>query len=969
MGAAEGVVVQYRQIGKDPLVWLGAGLSAALVTALVWPVGSAQIPAQTYLTFHSLAEAAAIMVAVLVFLAGWHAARQRSIAAPLAAISCAFLAVALLDVMHALSYQGMPDFFTENSPQKTIYFWLAARIVATFGLLAAIFLRFSWQVNRRRYLLGVALAVLLTLVIAWLVLVWPQHLPPVYDARLGLTAFKTNTEYLLVITNLAAALVLLLRPVARHRLFAVRAAVAALCVMALSGVWFTLYAEFDDFYIAMGHVYKVIAYVLLYRAVFVEAIEHPYVELRQSEKQLQAILDAVPDMLLRVTEEGLLRYVQNTDPQLLPDQWGIQSGRQLHELLPPDAESVFRDCLRSAKDAGYCSGHQFSVPFEGSEVVYEMSAVVMADGSELGGRDTPREFIVVIRDITSRQRTETELRLAAVAFETQTAIMVTDARQRILKVNRAFTEITGYLPDEVLGKTPNILSSGMQDQTFYNAMYQALEKNGCWEGEIWNRRKSGEAYPEHLTINEVRDASGKLEYYVGNFGDLTLVRQAEERIHNLVYYDSLTGLPNRRLMLDHISRAQDDGERRGRDSMWALLFIDLDNFKALNDTRGYAMGDQLLCRAADRIKGVIRKQDIVARPGGDEFAILLDTRNGVPTAASRGALEAAQKIMDALSAPFYLDEQYFVATASIGSTLFNGATFTPSELLGQAELAMYKAKEMGGNTHCFFEPEMQELAIKRTRLERELRAAVEAQQFELYYQPKVDRQSVVQGFELLLRWNHPERGVVSPADFIPIAETTGLIVPLGEWMLRKACSQLLEWQTDKDRCHWQLAINISERQLSQHNFVERVDKITTEMGMTEGLLRKLEFEITESMLVHDIKSAVQTIEAINRTGIRFSMDDFGTGYSSLNYLKMLPLDVVKIDQSFTADMLHDKGAAVIVEMVIALGTTMEFQIVAEGVETKEQHQALIDRGCDLMQGYYYGKPVPRQEIVKPGTLP
>jgi diguanylate cyclase (GGDEF)-like protein/PAS domain S-box-containing protein len=556
------------------------------------------------------------------------------------------------------------------------------------------------------------------------------------------------------------------------------------------------------------------------------------------------------------------------------------------------------------------------------------------------------------RSLALNHEARQQLRIAAAAFDSQECMMITDRKGTILRVNHAFTDTTGFTAEEAVGKNPLMLRSGRHEDAFYDAMREDIAKNGSWQGEIWNRRKDGEEYPKWLTISAVKDAQGEITHYVGTYYDVSERKRAEERIRQLAFFDQLTGLPNRTLLLDRLNQAIADTGRSGNHG--ALLFIDLDNFKTLNDALGHDKGDLLLQQVAERLKSCIREGDTAARLGGDEFVVMLKNLGERTEHAAALADKLSLKILEALTQPYALGEQEHHCSASIGVTLFGGTNRSREDLLKQADLAMYQAKAAGRNTLRFFDPEMQVGITNRIQLERELRIALRQEQLCLHYQPQVDLQGRCTGAEVLVRWQHPERGLVYPNHFIPVAEETSLILPIGLWVLEDACRQLRRWADDPAMRHLTLSVNVSGRQLHQPDFVDQVLAILQRTGAPPETLK---LELTESLLVNEVEKCIAKMNALTDHGIQFALDDFGTGYSSLSYLKRLPLAKLKIDRSFVQDVLDDPNDAAIVRTIIALAETLGLAVLAEGVETHAQRDFLADNGCHWYQGYLFGRPV------------
>ncbi len=559
-------------------------------------------------------------------------------------------------------------------------------------------------------------------------------------------------------------------------------------------------------------------------------------------------------------------------------------------------------------------------------------------------------------DVTDLRNAEQELRIAAQAFETKEGIVVTDQHGFIIRVNHAFSRMTGYTSEEVLGQKIATLKIGLQESGFYRSLLKTLLREKSWQGELVSKRKNGEAYPESVTITAVLSDDGKTNNYVAIFTDITERKRTEQQIHQLAFYDPLTKLPNRRLLIDRLQQAFASSARSGKQG--ALIFMDLDHFKRLNDTQGHDIGDLLLQEVANRTADRVREGDTVARLGGDEFVVVLQGLSHHVDEAAAQAEQVADKIRNALSKPYMLQNLIYYITPSIGIALFNGHREKVDDLLKHADAAMYQAKSAGRNTIRFYDPAMQIALEKRIALEAELRLAVERGQLELFYQVQVDRQRQPIGVEVLLRWHH-QRGLMSPNDFIPSAEETGLIVPIGLWALQTACQQLVYWQTNPLLAQLTIAVNVSAKQFRQANFVSKVRETIQSSGANPRLLK---LELTESTVLTDVEDAIGKMLALKQDGVTFSMDDFGTGYSSLSYLKRLPLDQIKIDQSFVRDITTDPNDAAIVQTIIAMSAALGLNVIAEGVETEAQLAFLELRGCQAFQGYLFGRPLPVREL-------
>ncbi|MFZ4481975.1 MAG: EAL domain-containing protein, partial [Rhodoferax sp.] len=597
-------------------------------------------------------------------------------------------------------------------------------------------------------------------------------------------------------------------------------------------------------------------------------------------------------------------------------------------------------------------------PYEKEYVRRDGSLVPLSlTGVMIAGRDGQQYIWSIVEDITQRRATEQAQRIAASAFESQQGMYVTDAQNVILRVNKLFTEVTGYSADEAVGQTPRMLRSGQHDAAFYAAMWDSIHRLGSWRGEILNRRKNGTVYPQQLSITSVKNEEGLVSHYVAAFQDLTPGKAAEEQIRSLAFLDLLTGLPNRRLLIIRLQQDMIGGERQKHQS--ALLLLDLDNFRNLNDALGHDQGDRLLQCFARRLRACLREEDTVARVGGDEFGVLLQHLGTDPLEALKRAETVANKILEALRQPNQIDGSEISCTCSIGITLFGEQYENTIEPLKRAELAMYQAKAAGCNTLRFFDPQMQAAVSSRIALEAALREAVARQEFVLHYQPQMTGDGSLAGVEALLRWQVPGRGMVSPAEFIALAEETGLIMPIGAWVLETACRQLALWASAPSMARLSIAVNVSARQFHQDDFADQVMAVLQRTGAPAN---RLKLELTESLMVANIEGAIARMNTLKEQGVGFSLDDFGTGYSCLYYLKRLPLEELKIDQGFVRDILVDANDAAIARMVIALGDSMGLTVIAEGVETEAQRDLLAGMGCHRYQGYLFSRPLPLAQL-------
>ncbi len=680
------------------------------------------------------------------------------------------------------------------------------------------------------------------------------------------------------------------------------------------------------------------------------------ISIAKREQELSSLVESAPDNIIRYDLDCRAVYVNHRLEKTVDVVSESLIGKTPLESKYDGFIGVedYQAKLQQVIDTGVAQEVEVRVPNpNGDQRIHYVRFVAErgSDGRIIGA-------LAFGRDITERKQAEADLRIAAIALESLEAIVITDADQIVLKVNQAFTRITGYAADEVVGQSAgHLLKSGLQSNRFYQAMWDALSCDRCWQGEILNRRKSGEVYPQWLSIIAASIEGMQLTHYVATFSDISEKKQAEEIIHNLAFYDPLTDLPNRRLMRDRLQQAL-VGSARNRNH-GAILFIDLDNFKELNDTKGHHVGDLLLIEIATRMQASVRGGDTVARLGGDEFLVILDELSVVAEEAAVQAETIAEKIRAAISQPFDLQGHEYHSSSSIGISLFLNHEFTVDELLKRSDTAMYQAKQSGRNAIRFFDPATHAAMEIRIALETDLRRALPENQLKLYYQLQVNDVGSILGAEVLLRWQHPEQGLVSPAQFIPLAEETGLIVPIGLWVLETACRQLKAWELDPDFSHLQLAVNVSACQFRQPDFVDQVCTLLAKTAIDPDMLK---LELTESVVLDDIQETILKMQALKKVGVHFSMDDFGTGYSSLAYLTQLPLDQLKIDQSFVRNIAVKPSDAVIVQTIIGMAINLGIDVIAEGVETEEQRDFLECNGCFTYQGYLFGKPVPVEDF-------
>ncbi|AWM89645.1 GGDEF domain-containing protein [Pseudomonas sp. 31-12] len=545
------------------------------------------------------------------------------------------------------------------------------------------------------------------------------------------------------------------------------------------------------------------------------------------------------------------------------------------------------------------------------------------------------------------------LRQAAAVFDcTREGVLVTDSNGLIVHVNRAFMEITGYSLEEVLGQRPSLFKSGHHPADFYQAMFATLNSIGEWSGEIWNRRKSGEIYPQWQTIRIIHDDHGQLSHYVAVFSDISAIKNSEHELKHLAHHDPLTDLPNRLLFTDRTEQALTSAQLHKRGC--ALLMVDLDHFKMINDSLGHRVGDELLKAVAERLQALLGPEITLARLGGDEFAVLAES---CPQLMQAAAL--AQRIIDGLKEPFLIGGHQLFINTSIGISLFPGDALSAEQLLRNADSALFKAKSAGRDGYALYTEELTAHAQNRVETAVELRRALEQQELRVYYQPVHDlRSRRLVGVEALVRWEHPKRGLVPPAEFIPIAERTGLIAEVDTWVMRQACQQMCLWQQAGVALSF-VAVNVSSRLFARRELFQQVAKVLHETGLDPAYL---ELEVTESAVMEDPEVALEQMHRLRELGVRLAIDDFGTGYSSLLRLKRLPVQKLKIDQGFVAGLPWDEDDVAIVRVIIALAQSMGMQVHAEGIEQVEQARFLLEQDCDLGQGYWFGRPVPAEQL-------
>ena len=672
-------------------------------------------------------------------------------------------------------------------------------------------------------------------------------------------------------------------------------------------------------------------------------------QLHISEEKFAKVFYASPDALaITRLRDGRLLEVNPGFTQLTgysPNEAILSSTLELELWVDPaDRQRLLR---RLERDGGV---HQLAVPLRTRDNQHRLcelsSQPLQIDGEAC--------LLTIARDVTERAQMQERLQQAATVFEnTAEGVMITDLEQRIVAINRAFSAITGYSESEALGQTPQLLASSQHGQELHEEIRASLQRDGHWQGEIWNRRKNGEPYPAWMTISAVRNGGKRIAHHVAVFADITTLKHAQARLDYQAHHDPLTGLPNRLLFEDRLQLALDEAQAEQRRG--AVLFLDLDRFKHINDSLGHPVGDLLLQSIARRLREQLREVDTVARLGGDEFIVLM------PSVQHTSDIErVASKLMGAFATPFNAGGHEFFMSSSMGISLFPEHGEDVATLVKNADTAMYLAKARGRNRIEFYTPELSLQASERMALESDLRRAAERGELQLHYQPKLCLQTrQLVGAEALLRWRHPLHGDVPPERFIAIAEENGSILELGDWVLQEACRQMSLWQESYEP-FGPLAVNLAGAQMRQPQLVGRISALLAEAGLEPG---SLQLEITETFVMNRKEEALPILQALKELGLQLAIDDFGTGYSSLSYLKRLPIDILKIDQSFVAGLPDDPNDAAITRAIIALGRSMQLTVIAEGVETKSQERFLAFEGCQQIQGYALSKPLSADDFA------
>ncbi|WP_338509332.1 EAL domain-containing protein [Pseudomonas trivialis] len=680
--------------------------------------------------------------------------------------------------------------------------------------------------------------------------------------------------------------------------------------------------------------------------------------LRDSEQRYRMLAESISDVICSTDSQMALNYISPSVNAVLgyDVEWVFKHGWQSIIANPQQLTGIsalFEQVNRAAgdplalaalRDETHTQLFLFDcLRADGRKVPIEMRLVLVWD--EHGAFEG---ILGVGRDISQQRRAEKDLRMAATVFEHSTsAILITDPVGYIVQANEAFSRVSGYAVTDVLDQLPNMLTVDEQQEAHLRYVLKQLHQHSTWEGEVWLKRRNGEHYPAWVGITAVFDDEGDLASYVCFFSDISERKASEQRIHRLAYYDALTHLPNRTLFQDRLHTALQSAERQK--SWVVLMFLDLDRFKPINDSLGHAAGDRMLKEMATRLLGCVAEDDTVARMGGDEFTLLLQPRGSRELALNR-AINVAEQILASLVKPFVLEGREFFVTASIGIALSPQDGNELSQLMKNADTAMYHAKERGKNNFQFYQADMNASA-----LESDLRHALEQDEFVLYYQPQFSGDGKrLTGAEALLRWRHPRRGLVPPGDFIPVLEELGLVVDVGDWVLSEACRQLKTWHQNKVRVP-KVSVNISARQFSDGQLGTRIATILKDTGLPPACL---ELELTESILMREVNEAMQILASLKNLGLSIAVDDFGTGYSSLNYLKQFPIDVLKIDRTFVDGLPSGEQDAQIARAIIAMAHSLNLAVIAEGVETHEQLDFLREHGCDEVQGYLFGRPMP-----------
>ena len=673
----------------------------------------------------------------------------------------------------------------------------------------------------------------------------------------------------------------------------------------------------------------------------------------ESRQNQQAIIDTALDAVIQTDEWGMIKGWNVQAVKMFGWEQEEVIGRLLYEtIISRQYQNAHRDelLLMLSGSESTVLNTRFEVEGvhrNGQTLTIEMSVTQFKINEKTN-------FCAFIRDVTRRKLEEDQLRLAANVFETTNdAILISDVNNSIVAVNEAFTTMTGFTLEEVKGQDPKILASGEHDAEFFRGMWASINKLGSWQGDIVDKNKAGQRFYKHMAINVVRNEQGTITHYVSISSDISERKEYDKNVHFLAYYDVLTGLPNRTLLRDRLGQLIATSHRDS--TGFALLFLDLDRFKYINDSMGHSVGDQLLQSVATRLQACVREGDTVSRIGGDEFVLLLREIDVQDVSL------VADKLLKSLATPFNLNGQEISTYASIGIALYPQDAGDSDVLMKNADAAMYNAKENGRNNYKYFMPEMNFRANQVFLMEKDMRVALDQNQFMLVYQPQVDLATgAICGAEALIRWKHPEKGLVSPVEFIPVAEETGQIVQIGEWVLRTACWRFATWQK-QGMPAIPIAVNLSIRQLRQPNLAEVVESVLKETGLNP---KYLELEITEGIMMGDTKAAMGFLTRMHTLGVQMSIDDFGTGFSSLSYLKNLPVNKLKIDQSFVRDIDTDESDAAIIRSIISLGHRLDMKVIAEGVETLEQLDFLRLRGCDEIQGYFFSRPLLADDFFK-----